>query len=217
MAIQERDISQEEFDPIVPNPVCPHCHTENVLDKNTYGFYKGPVPCLHCPEAYMVHFSNPPGTPISQRLIGGYMVSPVRPIGDPVFLDDLDGYTIPAAVRRDFRDAVFCRDYQLPRQAAGTCRYVIQRALLEKGVGDDTPMKMVNKARHDKLLSEITSRLCQAAVFLGSKGSHPPDDYWDEIGNDEATLALVLTRRILTELFQKWSAISPSEHRKLMA
>ena len=76
-------------------------------------------------------------------------------------------------------------------------------------------MKMVNKARHDKLLSEMTFNMCRAAVFMGNKGLHPPADYWDEIGNDEATLALVLTRRILTELFPKWSAISPSEHRKL--
>ena len=103
MAIQDREITREEFVPIVPNPVCPHCHTENVLDRNTYGFYKGPVPCLHCPEAYMVDFSNPPGTPISQRLIGGYMVSPVRPIGDPVFLDDLGRLHDPGSHSQGFQ------------------------------------------------------------------------------------------------------------------
>lgn len=81
-------------------------------------------------------------------------------------------------------------------------RYVIQSALLFKGLDDDRPETMVYRARSQNLISEKTYRNCKAVVFSGGKAGHPRSDLRDEITENDASQSLHMTRSILNELFR---------------
>ena len=187
---------------IMPLPKCYHCAHEEEFDLRTYGYYKGPVTCEQCKKRYYVEFGNKTDTEQWDRTgPGGQLLSPIRPVGNPDLLEGLQGLPIPESVLKDFEDASHCVDYGIPRAAAVICRSAVQGALLEKGVPDKAPQDMVNKARNEGILSETVMHLCRAAVFLGGKGGHPQIAWTDEIGHQEAQQALLVTQRVLMELF----------------
>ena len=196
------EVNVKERKYIMPLPKCYYCAHEEDLDLRTYGYYKGPVTCGQCKKRYYIEFGN-----ITDTVLwdgpgpGGQLLSPIRPVGNPDLLEGLQDLPIPESVLKDFEDASHCVDYGIPRAAAVMCRSAVQGALLEKGVPDKAPQDMVNKARNEDILSETVKHLCMAAVFLGGKGGHPQIDWTDEIGHREAQQALLVTHRVLMELF----------------
>ena len=186
----------------MPYPICPHCGTPQVLDARTYGHYKGPVTCGHCQGKYHVALGDDFNAGmLFGRGPGGVLLSAPRPLGDPELLKALTAPTIPGPLYRDFAEAARCLEMDVPRATTMLCRHAIQRALLLKGVADDQPEKMVNVAWQQEILSPMAHRQCSAAVFMGGKGSHPQSDWADQIGADEAKQALLVTKRVLLELF----------------
>ena len=143
------------------------------------------------------------GSSFNNYTEGGQLLGPIRPIGDPELMRGLEELVIPASILKDFEDASRCADYGIPRAAAVLCRSAVQGALLHKGIPDAPPQTMVNNARRTCVLSEMIHRLCLAAVFLGGKGGHPQTHWTDDIGGHEAQEALIVTRRILLELFPR--------------
>ena len=187
---------------IMPSPKCPFCSHQELFDLRTYGFYKGPVTCEECTKRYYVAFGNV--SPLEDQWDpnpGGQLLSPIRPVGDPGLLEGLDDLFVPKSILRSFAEASECADYGIPRAAAVLCRMVVQEALLGKGIPDGPPEKMVNIARSKGILGEVILRQCSAAVFLGGKGAHPQVLWTDIVGPHEALEALLLTRRVLMELF----------------
>ena len=185
----------------MPLPECPHCANAHELDARTYGFYKGPVTCRKCKRRFYVEFGDESGPDWQGYQAGGQLLGPIRPIGNPAFLEGVDASSIPESILRSFTEASECSDYGIPRAAAVLCRMAVQEALLEKGIPDDKPEKMVNVAKSRGTISEMVHRLCLAAVFLGGKGGHPQTHWTNEIGHQEAQQALLVTHRVLLELF----------------
>ena len=196
------EINAKERKYIMPMPKCYHCAHAEELDLRTYGYYKGPVTCEQCKKRYYVEFGHITDTEQwNSTGDGGQLLSSIRPVGNPDLLEGLQDLPIPESVLKDFEDASHCVDYGIPRAAAVMCRSAVQGALLKKGVPDNAPQDMVNKARNEDILSETVKHLCMAAVFLGGKGGHPQIDWIDEIGHREAQQALLVTHRVLMELF----------------
>ncbi|MCE2465664.1 MAG: DUF4145 domain-containing protein [Dehalococcoidia bacterium] len=148
-----------------------------------------------------MEFGDESGSSWNNYLEGGQLLAPIRPIGNPDLLEGLQELGIPQGILKDFEDASHCVDYGMPRAAAVMCRSAVQGALLAKGIPDDQPQSMVNKARNCGILSEMVKQLCTVAVFLGGKGGHPQADWTDQIGHQEAQQALLVTHRVLLELF----------------
>lgn len=185
----------------MPLPKCPFCAHEEEFDSRTYGYYKGPVTCELCKKRYYVEFGNRSGPEWNGVEVGGELLAPIRPVGNPALLEDLEDANIPESILRSFKEASTCSDYGVPRGAAVLCRIAIQEALLHHGVPDKRPEEMVNIARSKGILSEMTYRLCLASVLLGGRGAHPQQHWLDEIGDQEAQQALLVTRRVLLDLF----------------
>ena len=185
----------------MPVPECPHCANPHKLDARTYGFYKGPVTCRTCKKRFYVEFGDESGPDWNGYVQGGQLLAPIRPVGNPELLEPLQGLPIPQSIIKDFEDAGHCLDYGIPRAAAVMCRSAVQGALFEKGIPEAAPQDMVNNAKGNKALSEMVYRLCMAAVFLGGKGAHPQESWLDKIGDQDAIQALLVTQRVLLELF----------------
>jgi hypothetical protein len=185
------DTHTEPFEPIMPHPKCPHCGKKEAIDRGTYSHYKGPLTCANCRGKYYVDFNSHDGTTL---------VSPPRPLGDPELLKGLSA-GIPKDLYNIYEEATLSLEVGIAKGAALLCRYVIQQALLQKGIPDQSPEKMVNIAHEKKVLCDTAYRLCGVAVFLGGKAGHPQANWLDNIGPDDAKQALLLTRRILLELF----------------
>ena len=190
--------------PIMPYPRCPHCGSMQILDNRTYGYYKGSITCSDCKGNYHAEFGDvltAEGLFDSGPKVGGQLLSAPRLLGDPELLKDLTIPSIPRPLYNDYVEAVRCLAVDVPRAAAVMCRVTIQEALLLKGIPDDKPEKMVNIARSKQILSEMCHRQCLAAVFMCGKGAHPQSHWTEQVGSNEAKEALLITRRVLLELF----------------
>jgi hypothetical protein len=62
---------------------------------------------------------------------------------------------------------------------------------------------MVNiaAAKNPPLLSTLADRQCKAATFIGRKGGHPQRNWIENVTSDDAKQALLVTKRVLLELF----------------
>ncbi|MDA0265268.1 MAG: hypothetical protein O2803_14140, partial [Chloroflexi bacterium] len=201
------EVSFEDFEPIMPYPICPHCGTTQQLDERTYGRYKGPITCYACKGRYTVEFAGELFRDLlgqNQRSLqgnGGVMISPPQPLGDQTLLLGLSSPPLPTEMYRAFADAVTGLATSPPTMVAVLCRYIVQSALLIKGIPDEPPAKMVNLAAQRSLLSEMALQSCRAAVFMGGKGAHPQQDWVYQVGLDDAKQAVLATKRVLLELF----------------
>lgn len=194
----EHTHSEESLEPIMPFPECPRCGAPKVLDLHTYKYYNGAVTCYECKGKFEIRLGD------TNRVMGGdggTLLSPPRPVGDPEILEGLSVSAIPPELYLDFQDAAMCLAFGVPRGTAVLCRHAIQRALLLKDVPDRKPVDMINIARSKNLLSETAALQCSAAIFMGGKGAHPQVDELENIGENDARQALLMTRRVLLELF----------------
>lgn len=189
--------TSDDWSLYVANVHCMKCHKSVLLGVFDYADdYEGPVVCPEC-------------GPVTWVRLERNFVKEIRWMFDSSLLEDLVTPRIPNTLLTTFRGAV---DNELtnPGLSAVACRFIIQDALLGKGIADAPPEKMVNIAHsmNPPLISESTFKSCSAAVFLGGKGAHPQESWVDKVGKHEAREALILTRRVLLELFPRSAAVA---------
>lgn len=196
----------DRLEPIMPLPPCPHCGQLQILDVDTFRYFEGKLTCHACKGRYHVRFGDVRGTdgwglPTNMTQGGITMLSEPKPLGDPELLKGLDVPAVPKELYQDFEDAVNGLGNSPARAVAVLCRYAVQRALMLKGVPDEAPEKMVNIARQKVLISEKAMRQAMAAVFLGGKGAHPQSHWTEQVEENDAKQAVLVTRTFLIELF----------------
>lgn len=184
------------LEPIMPYPICPNCGATQILDINTYFGYKGEVTCPKCRCVYYVAFN----------IFDNHLEQPPRIVEtpdkiDPKLLEGLTEPIIPEELYSVYHDAARCLSAGVPKGATVLCRYVIQAALLIKDIPEDKVEKMINVANAKGILSPLGINQCKATAFMGGKGGHPQDNWLDNIGVDDARQALLVTKRVLLELF----------------
>jgi hypothetical protein len=162
-------------------PRCPNCGSQQILDGSTYFRYKGDLICTNCKCRYYVEFGG---------VDGDILKSPPKVIEMPDKVDPklLDGLTVPAIPKElytVYKDAR-CLGAGVPKGAAVLCRYVVQAALIHKGIPDNPPEKMVDIAAAKKLLSPLADKQCKAATFMGGKAGHPQANWVENVTADDA-------------------------------
>ena len=179
---------------------CPSCGAQQILDSATYYGYKGELVCDQCKCRFYVEFGGP--------LTGDMLMKPPRILKmrdkvDAKLLGDLKVGSIPKELYGVYEDAARCLAAGVPKGAAVLCRYVVQWALILKGIPDKRPEEMVNiaTAKNPPLLSPLADRQCKAATFMGGKGGHPQANWVENVTSDDAKQALLVTKRVLLELF----------------
>lgn len=186
----------KSLEPIMPYPICPNCGATQVLDSNTYFGYKGEVTCSKCKCVYHIElcvFDNHLERPLT--------IVEMPDKVDPKLLEGLTVPVIPKDLYSVYHDAARCLGAGVPKGAAVLCRYAIQAALILKDIPEDNVEKMINIANARGLLSPLGINQCKAAAFMGGKGGHPQANWLDNIGVDDARQALLITKRVLLELF----------------
>jgi hypothetical protein len=181
-------------------PKCPNCGSQQILSESTYAFYRGDIVCPDCKCRYYVEFGG--------GFTGTFLEKPPKILEmpdkiDPKLLEGLTVSSIPKELYAVYKDAARCLGAGVPRGAAVLCRYVVQLALILKGIPDKRPEEMVNiaTAKTPPLLSTLASRQCKAATFMGGKAGHPQANWVENITTDDAKQALLVTKRVLLELF----------------
>ena len=182
----------------MPIPYCPTCGAEQYLDKDTYDGYEGLVTCGVCKLPYEVAIST--AHPVMGFRQPARLTSPPRPVIPAELLEEIP--RVPSKIWPTLVSAARCLAFNEPLATAVLCRRVVQHALLAVGLEDGPPTKMVERARSQRLLSEMAYRNCMAAVFMGGKAAHPQADPLDEVIRDDARQALLATRAVLRELFR---------------
>ena len=182
----------------MPIPYCPTCGAKQHLDNDTYDGYEGPVTCGACRFPYEVTIST--AHPYMGPRQPARLTSPPKAVVPPELLEEIP--RVPGKTWQNLVSAARCLAFNEPLAAAVLCRHVIQDALLAVGLEDGPPDKMVERARRQGLLSEMTYRNCKATVFIGGKAAHPQADPLDEVTRDDARQALLATRTVLRELFR---------------
>ena len=201
------EVIDKELVPIMPYPKCPHCGSQQILSDYTYAFYEGSITCGNCKGLYEVTFGDRWGTVaggLRTRLTDGRgvtLLSPPKPLGDETLLIGLSSPPIPGELYRDFGEAVTGLATSPPRLVAVHCRYIVQRALVMKHIPDKPVQEMINIARQKSLLSEMALQSCRAAAFIGGKGAHPQEHWMDQVGPDDAKQAVLVTKRVIQDLF----------------
>lgn len=183
---------------IMPYLKCPNCGSLQILDADTYGWYKGDIVCFDCRCRYYVEFGGGfDGVHLEKPPIVVEMPDKI----DPKLLEGLVVPSIPKDLYAVYKDAARCLGAGVPKGAAVLCRYVVQLALKIKGIPENRPEEMVNIATAKKLLSPLADRQCKAATFMGGKAGHPQANWVENVTVDDAKQALLSTKRVLLELF----------------
>ena len=184
---------------IMLRPKCANCGAQQSLDDQNYSRYKGDIVCEKCKCRFYVEFGG---------FYGNVLLKPPRIVEmpdkiDPKLLEGLTVASIPKELYGVYKDAARCLAAGVPKGAAVLCRYVIQWALILKGIPDKRPEEMINiaVAKNPPLLSPLADRQCKAATFMGGKGGHPQANWVENITSDDAKQALLVTKRVLLELF----------------
>jgi hypothetical protein len=184
--------------PITLNPNCPNCGKLQILS-DSYRYYRGDIVCVDCKCRYYIEFEGP---------YGQYLKKPPKVLETPDKIDPklLAGLMVPVISKElytIFLEAAKCLAAGAPKGAAVLCRYAVQLALSLNGIPDKRPEEMVNiaAARTPPLLSPLAVNQCKAAAFIGGKAAHPQLNWIENIGPDDAKQALLVTKRVLLELF----------------
>lgn len=185
--------------PIMPYPVCPNCGSQQILDSETYYRYRGEIVCSNCKCKYHIEFGGYDGNTLENSPTIIEMPDKI----DPKLLEGLVVPSIPKELYLVYKDAAKCLGFGVPKGAAVLCRYVVQLALIRKGISDDRPERMVDIAstKIPPLLSSLAIKQCKAATFMGGKAGHPQANWVESITPDDAQQALHFTKRVLLELF----------------
>jgi hypothetical protein len=182
---------------IMPYPICPNCGSPQEIDSETYYRYRGDIVCNHCKCRYYIEFGGYDGNTLGSSPKILEMPDKI----DPKLLEGLTVPSIPKELYSVYKDAAKCLGFGVPKGAAVLCRYVVQLALTRKGIPDNPPGKMVDIAATKKLLSPLAISQCKAAAFIGGKAGHPQANRVENITPDDAHQALLVTKRVLLELF----------------
>jgi uncharacterized protein YbbK (DUF523 family) len=185
------------LEPVMLLPRCPNCGSQQVLDGDTYFRYKGELVCTNCKCRYYVEFTGFDGNILKSAPKIVEMPDKV----DPKLLEGLTVPSIPKELYGVYKEAARCLGADAPKGAAVLCRHVVQLALIIKGVPDKRPDEMVNTAAATKLLSPLADKQCKAATFMGGKAGHPQANWVENVTADDAKQALLVTKRVLLELF----------------
>jgi hypothetical protein len=191
-------IDKSGLEPIMVLPKCPNCGSQQILDGETYYKYKGDLVCERCKCRFYVEFGGPLD---ANRLLSPPKIVEMPDKVDPKLLEGLTVPSIPKELYEVYREAAQCLAAGAARGAAVLCRYVVQLALILKGIADRPPEEMVNIAAAKKLLSPLADRQCKAATFMGGKAGHPQANWVENVTADDAKQALLITKRVLLELF----------------
>jgi hypothetical protein len=188
------------LEPIMLLPKCPNCGSQQILDSETYYKYKGDLVCERCKCRFYVEFGGP--LDVNRLLIPPKILEMPDKV-DPKLLEGLTVASIPKELYGVYKDAARCLAAGVPKGAAVLCRYVVQWALILKGIPDKRPEEMVNiaAAKNPPLLSPLADKQCKAATFMGGKGGHPQANWVENVTADDAKQALLVTKRVLLELF----------------
>jgi len=173
---------------LVPEPRCLRCSLGIPLDTDTYFNYNGVVRCPHCTFQNVIAFSN-------GKVLG---MKPL--IEERLFL--VEAHTIPAQPLGDYLEAIDCLSVGAWKASAVMARRAIQGALLDKGVADAPPRRMIDDARNKhQLFTEKQHHLATMVTFFGGKGGHPEDSEINDVGEIEARSGLSVTKELLLALF----------------
>lgn len=175
----------------VPNVRCHSCGKDINLDIFTYRNYKGSVTCEHCLNRQNVVISK-----------GDLLES--APTIDPQFVLT-KSQTIPEQVYNDYCEAVIDLGNQSYKSCAVMCRRSLQGALLVKGISDAKLSDMIKAATKTTpiVLPDKFEHSAKAVTFFGNSGAHPQEKEINEVGKEEATQGLIVTRKILIYLFPR--------------
>lgn len=189
----------KKLEPIMPYPICPNCGEPQAIDSETYYRYKGDIVCFNCKCRYYVEFGGYDGNNLESQPRIVEMPDKI----DPKLLEGLIVPSIPKELYSVYKDAAKCLGFGVPKGAAVLCRYAVQLALIHKGIPDNRPEKMVDiaTAKTPPLLSPLAIKQCKAATFMGGKAGHPQANWVQNITLDDAHQALLITKRVLLELF----------------
>jgi len=113
-----------------------------------------------------------------------------------------EAHTIPEQPLGDYEEALACLTSRAWKASAVMARRAIQGALLEKGVQDAPPRKMIDDARNKHaMFTEKQHQLAMTVTFFGGKGAHPEDSEINDVGDIEASNGLWVTKALLLALF----------------
>ena len=191
---------------------CPYCDKEMVFSLPEYAFYDGTIGCEHCHKkshlrigGYYENYGNAIATTEPVWRMGRQQTAGGRPLSvKPVVPTELTmGYSdnIPDGPRQDLESAVRCLEIGEFLATAMLCRRSVQSALKLRGIPEDTPSRMINKARQQGTLSELAKRQSDAVTFMGNKAAHPLEDPLLNVVESDVRQGLQMVRRILLELF----------------
>lgn len=125
-----------------------------------------------------------------------------EPLIDPEFVEGLHS-GIPEQPIGDYYEALTCLVYKAFKASAVMQRRSLQGALLAKKVPENTPMRMIQWAQSNGMLSPRQLNLANTVTFFAGKGAHPEDVDINNIGELEAIQGLRVTKTLLLQLFSE--------------
>ena len=208
-------IETQEAMKSVPNIACGHCGENLYYELPTYEYWDNLEVCRHCKRRFKLRIGTlwirqgqregegttiPPFNSAGEMRPGGVLLENT-PVVAPEIVQGLNSPHIPSTVAQAMQEAIKGIEWGLCQSAAVMCRVALQAALLEKGIPESSPMRMIDTAKCQGLLSAIAVSRCRALVFIGNSGAHPQVDLLKNIGLDDVIEGAKLTKRVLLELF----------------
>ena len=195
----------------VPDVICPNpnCGALLRIPRETYAWYEGPVPCRFCHSTMHLsigdtRYGNKRTKPFTGSY-GGKLLEPptlileANPI--PAAMTEGLGSNVPQAIRETFETAIQHFNRTNYTDAAVRCRFTIETALCDRGVGKDLLTKMISDARMSGLITENIKDFCLGVNGIGGNAAHVQTNPARYVDRSEALLAIDATGLILRRLY----------------
>lgn len=218
----------------VPDVYCPNpkCGREKRLrGGDSYGFYDGNIICEHCHSTFYVRigdvrkggwaeYKNSERYLLQngQSAVGGELLEGPTLVSEGSFVPDgvTEGLTnVPLDIGEAFDNALqnfndtAIQDYDGGDYGAvaARCRFILESALLERGINKSTLRNMADDARSQGLISDFVKNICYIIASRGGDGAHPQTDPFRRITRWDALSSIGETAGALRILYP---ANSPS-------
>ena len=108
---------------------------------------------------------------------------------------------VPASVYQDYVEAVRAANVGAPRASLSMSRRALQSALKHRGAKSEKLYDQIEELAEAGALTQATKNLAHGIRQFGNFGAHPGDDQLEDVGLEDAKLALQVLRRVLRELY----------------